>query len=270
MNTPASIHVPVAALSCCDLTVRINGRMLVEHLDLALEPGDFVCMLGPNGVGKTLTLHTLAGLRDPSSGEVQLAGCALQSLPRPDIARRLGLLLQHHEDAFPVTVLETALMGRHAHIGFWQWESAADLERARTALADMDLVHLEQRQAASLSGGERRRLSMATLLVQNPDVLLLDEPMNHLDPLHRFSVLEKLQRLTTDGRTVLVSIHDPVLASRYADRVLLLYGDGRWKYGPTTDLLTAEHLGELYGTPFARYTSDNDDVLLPVANRPCA
>ncbi|HHQ13925.1 MAG TPA: ABC transporter ATP-binding protein, partial [Chromatiales bacterium] len=229
-----------------------------------------VCMLGPNGVGKTLTLHTLAGLRDPASGEVQLAGHALQNLSRPDIARRLGLLLQHHEDAFPVTVLETALMGRHSHIGFWQWESPSDLQSARAALEDMDLAHLEQRPAGSLSGGERRRLSMATLLVQNPDVLLLDEPMNHLDPLHRFSLLEKLKSLAGDGRTVLASIHDPVLASRYADNVLLLYGDGRWKYGPTAGLLTAGHLGELYSTPFARYSSGNDNVLLPVANRPSA
>jgi len=261
------VNIPASALSCRDLTIRINSRLLVEDLDLTLEPGDFVCMLGPNGVGKTLTLHTLAGLRDPENGEVVLAGHALHSLSRPDIARRLGLLLQHHEDAFPVTVLETALMGRHSHIGFWQWESPSDLQCARAALADMDLAHLEQRPAGSLSGGERRRLSMATLLVQNPAVLLLDEPMNHLDPLHRFSLLEKLKDLAGRGRTVLASIHDPVLASRYADSVLLLYGDGRWKYGPTHKLLTAEHLGELYGTPFARYSSDDDNVLLPVASR---
>ncbi len=250
--------------------MHINGRVLVESLNITLDPGEFVCMLGPNGVGKTLTLHTLAGLREPATGEVQLGGHTLQSLSRPDIARKLGLLLQHHEDAFPVTVLETALMGRHSHIGFWQWESPSDLQCARVALEDMDLAHLEQRPAGSLSGGERRRLSMATLLVQNPDVLLLDEPMNHLDPLHRFGLLKKLKGLAGGGRTVLASIHDPVLASRYASSVLLLYGDGRWQCGPTTDLLTAEHLGELYGTPFARYSSGSDSVLLPVADGPSA
>ena len=181
------------------------------------------------------------------------------------IARQLGLLLQQQEDPFPTTVLETALMGRHAHLGFWQWESAEDLGLARAALAAMDLQGLEQRQASQLSGGERRRLAMATLLVQQPAVLLLDEPMNHLDPLHRLSLIKLLRRLADQGRAVLASLHDPALAARIADAVLLLHGDGRWQFGSSEELLTPANLEALYGTPFQRFSNGSDTVLLPTS-----
>ncbi|MDJ0929486.1 MAG: ABC transporter ATP-binding protein, partial [Gammaproteobacteria bacterium] len=215
---------PTDGLRCAGLTVRVGTRELVTGLNMAIQPGDFVCILGPNGVGKTLTLHTLAGLRAAASGRVQLGNDDIDALDRPVIARRLGLLLQEQEDAFPVTVLETALLGRQARLGFWQWETDADRQAATAALAAMDLAGLEQRPAATLSGGERRRLALATLLVQDPGLLLLDEPMNHLDPAHRFVVLEKLAQLCAAGRGIIASVHDPALAARYATAVLLLHG----------------------------------------------
>ncbi len=251
-------------LSAQNLTVGVNGRVLVDELHLDLTAGQFVCLLGPNGVGKTLSLHTLAGLLDPVSGSVNLSGDDLKHLDRSDIAEQLGLLLQDHQDAFPTSVLETALLGRHARLGFWQWETAADIDVARQALQTMDLQGLEQRPAQSLSGGERRRLAMATLLVQDPQVFLLDEPMNHLDPLHRLALLDCLKNLTRQGRSVLASLHDPVLAARCADSVLMLFGDGRWQYGQTEELLTESSLEALYGTPFRRFESDGESVLLPV------
>jgi iron complex transport system ATP-binding protein len=179
------------------------------------------------------------------------------------MALRLGLLLQAQDDAFPTSVLETALMGHHARLGLWQWETAEDLARAREALRAMDLAGLEARPAASLSGGERRRLALAMLLVQDPDVLLLDEPMNHLDPLHQFAVLDRLQALATDGKAVMASLHDPTLAARYFERVLLLHGDGRWQLGPTVELLSQANLAALYHVPFTQYSGAGASVVLP-------
>lgn len=252
------------SLECEGLTVAVGSRTLVEQLDLACRPGDFVCVLGRNGVGKTLSLHTLAGLKPPDSGVVRLHGDSLHELERPVIARRLGLLLQTHDDAFPITVLETALMGRHARLGFWQWESERDHALAEAALAAVELADLADRMTGTLSGGERRRLAIATLLVQDPDVLLLDEPMNHLDPLHKLDVLRQFKALAACGKTIVASMHDPLLAWRYADFVLMLHGNGGWEYGPVGEMLTLSRLEHLYGTPFAEFRRDGQSVMLPI------
>lgn len=252
-----------ALLDCDGLTVRVAERVLVNDLQLTLRPGSLVAILGPNGVGKTLMLHTLAGLRPRAAGQIRLRGEELAGLSRREIALRLGLLLQHQQDPFPTTVLEAALIGRHARLGLWPWETAEDIARARDALRAMDLGGLENRLAESLSGGERRRLAIATLLVQDPDVWLLDEPMNHLDPLHQFAVLEKLHALAREGRAVMASLHDPALAARHFGSVLLLYGDGRWELGSAPELLNPANLSALYGVPFTRYSGSGGCLLLP-------
>jgi len=252
------------SLECTNLTVAVNGRLLVRNLTISITAGNFVGLLGPNGVGKTLTLHTLAGLRSPESGKILLNGIPITDLERPAIAKELGLLLQDQIDAFPTTVLDTVLLGRHAHLGFWQWEGQRELEIARNALESMDLQDLENRTSATLSGGERRRLALATLLVQNPEILLLDEPMNHLDPLHRLTVLEKLRELAGEHKTVVASLHDPAFASDYVTEILLLYGNGDWQFGPAEQLLTPQNMESLYQTPFARFSKNGKSALLPV------
>jgi iron complex transport system ATP-binding protein len=233
-------------LSCSGLHIEVAGRLLVESLDLTLAPGRFVALLGRNGAGKTLTLHTLAGLRVASHGAILLDGKPLQVWPPAERARRLGLLPQAAEDPFPVTVLETTLIGRHPHIDFWRWEDSRDVAIARQRLGEVDLGGLENRSVETLSGGERRRLAIATLLAQDPATCLLDEPTNHLDPQHQLGVLQLFRERADAGGTVLTSLHDATLAARFADDVLLLHGDGRWAFGPCEQVLTSGNLSELY------------------------
>jgi iron complex transport system ATP-binding protein len=230
------------------LDVAIAGKTLVRGLDLMLRGGGTLAILGRNGSGKTTLLHTLAGLRPASAGTVELCGRPYAEHGGRAAASLRGLLAQTQSDAFPASVLETALIGRHPHLGRWAWEGADDERIACNALAAVGLAGLEQREVHTLSGGERQRLGIATLLTQQPPLYLLDEPLAHLDLSHQIAMLELVQRHVVDCRAgFVIVLHDMNLALRYCQRALLLFGDGRWREGPSEQVLTAESLGELYG-----------------------
>lgn len=249
-------------LSARGIEVSVGARRLVAGLSLEFGPGEFVAILGRNGSGKTLTLHTLAGLRRPQAGEVYLDGIAMESLGRRAVALRLGLLAQDVEEAFVTTALESVLVGRHPHLKLWQWESAADERIARAALAAVDLEDFAERRTDTLSGGELRRVAVASLLAQEPAVFLLDEPSNHLDPAHLLGILGLFRELCGSGRTVIATLHDPTVAARFADKALLLFGDGRWASGTSQELLTAERLSELYRSPMLELQKDGRRIFV--------
>lgn len=241
-----------AGLATRGLSVEIGGKIVCDGLTVDFGPGQCWAVLGRNGAGKTTLLHTLAGLRPGRAGEVLLDGQPLTALSRRQIARRLGLLPQTHHDPFPARVLETALAGRHPHLAAWQWEGPHDVALARNALARVDLAGLDTRMVDSLSGGERRRLGLATLLTQDPAVFLLDEPVNHLDLHHQVTLLAMLsEAVREEGRTVIMAAHDLNLVSRYCDHVLMLFGDGQTLHGPISQVMTQAQLGRLYGHPIA-------------------
>jgi iron complex transport system ATP-binding protein len=244
------------------VSVQVGSRRLVEQLSIQFAAGELVAVLGCNGSGKTLTLHTLAGLRPPQEGAVILDGRQLGQLSRRAVAMRVGLLAQDLEDAFVTTVLEMVLIGRHPHLGMWQWETVEDERIAREALAAVRLNDFGERRTDTLSGGEQRRVAVAALLAQRPGIFLLDEPTNHLDPPQQVGVLSLFRQLTRGGSTVITTLHDPTLAARFADRVLLLFGDGRWQIGPTGATLTAQSLSALYDSPMIEIEKDGRRVFV--------
>lgn len=248
------------------LTVEIGGKTVCRQLDMSIRAGQRWGLLGINGVGKTTLLHTLAGLRAPAQGTIRLNDTLLSELPRRAIAQHIGVLLQDDDDVFPGTVLETVLTGRHPWLGQWQWEGDNDRALALAALHDVGLDGLEQRQVNSLSGGERRRLALATLFTQNPRLFLLDEPTNHLDPHHQISLLDLLdQRVTdaTDGQASLMILHDINLASRFCDHLMLLFGEGKLLHGPSDEVLNTDTLTRLYGHPVIAVAGPDGAVFLP-------
>jgi iron complex transport system ATP-binding protein len=237
-------------LECRGLDICVESRTLIAGLDMKVSSGRVLAILGPNGSGKSLSLHTFAGLRPPSAGTVMISGRPINDWPRRHLARELALLPQNVEDPFPANVLETVLLGRHPHIPRWQWESAHDLAIASAALLAVGLEGYEGRSVFTLSGGERRRAALAAVLAQTPRIFLLDEPTNQLDPNHQLEALQLLRERANAGGAVIVTLHDPNLAARFADDALLIGGDGRWQYGRVDDVLTAHHLSRLYATRF--------------------
>jgi iron complex transport system ATP-binding protein len=240
----------VALLECRGVDVCVGSRTLVRSLDLQVGAGSMLAVLGPNGSGKSLSLHTLAGLRALRVGEVLIRGRRIGDWPRRALARELALLPQNVEDPFPASVIETVLLGRHPHIARWQWESAHDLAIANAALAAVGLAGYAERDVLTLSGGERRRAALAAVLAQTPHIFLLDEPTNQLDPNHQLEALQLLRERANQGAAVIVTLHDPNLAARFADVVLLIGKDGEWQCGGAAEILTAQHLSTLYDTQF--------------------
>lgn len=234
------------------LQVHRGERQLVSNFDFDLNAGELVAIVGPNGAGKSSLLTALAGLL-PTDGDIYLQGRSLAQLSRRQIARHLGFLAQDNEDPYPATVIETALIGRHPHIDFWRWESAADRRRALKALRAVGLTQAADRQVATLSGGERRRLAIATLLSQAPRAYLLDEPLEALDLAFQVKLLRLLRHMAgLGGVGVMFSLHDLSLAARHADRVILLDGRGGATLGRPDSVLEPNHLGNIYGCAIRR------------------
>ncbi len=254
----------MALLQTVDLDVSIAGLPVCRKLNLRIDAGECWCILGRNGAGKTTLLHALAGLHAVDSGHIAVQGTALAALRRKTIARHIGVLFQDHHDAFPATVLETVLTGRHPWLGPLQWETATDLAMARKALAAVDLTALEARSVSTLSGGERRRLGIATLLTQDPRLLLLDEPANHLDIHQQVRMLDLLrQQSERDDRALCIVMHDLNLAARFCDRFLLLFGDGTFLQGDHDAVMTEASLERLYRHPLRRIEHAGSTVWIP-------
>ena len=258
------MHVSASTLlSATGIDVTVAGRLLVGALDLELARGEILSILGKNGSGKTLLLHTLAALRRPAAGTLRIGGDLPGSIPARELARRRVLLPQNSEDIFPATVLETVLTGRHPHIARLGFESAEDKRIALDALATLGLTDMQERDVLTLSGGERQRLAVAQALAQQSELLLLDEPTNHLDPKHQLEVLALIEKLAGEDKAVALSLHDVNIAARVSDRCLLLFGDGRWLLGHTADVLSTENLLALYDTPMEQLAVGEGTVFVP-------
>lgn len=251
-------------LACAGLQVCVGPRTLVQSLNLQVLPGQFWCMLGPNGVGKTQLLNTLAGARPANAGQVSLAGRPLPQWPLTELACLRGYVPQTVHDAFSTPVLDVVLQGRHPHVSRWHWEGDSDRGLALAALQRVGLHALAQRDVTTLSGGERQRVALATLLTQDPPLALLDEPLAHLDLAQQVRMLSLLAtEARVRQRAIVMSVHDLSLAQRAATHALLLRGDGSALAGPVAEVMTPEHLSRAFGHPLRRHQADGRVWWLP-------
>lgn len=250
-------------LSTQQLYVRIGTKEICQDLNLTLRTGETWGILGPNGCGKSTLLHTLAGLHAPSSGSIFLHGQEITHLSVKSIARSLGILFQDTNTAFPQTVWNYCLAARYPHRAYFSKDSSGDKDLAMHALRQLELDHLLHRNIIQLSGGEKRRLAIAALLTQTPDIYLLDEPSNHLDVRHQSTVLNILHSLAKNASAVMMSLHDANLAQRFCDQILLLFPDGGSMQGACKDMLTTANLSRLYQHEMCAIKQGNHTYWMP-------
>jgi iron complex transport system ATP-binding protein len=240
------------------------GRAVGRHLNLALGAGVVLCVLGPNGGGKTTLFRTLLGLLEAQAGEVRLQGESLDALPRGEVARRMGYVPQGHSAQFAFTVRDVVLMGRTAHVGLFAAPGAADRAAAERAIEALGIGALADRVLTELSGGERQLAMIARALAQGARLLVLDEPTASLDFGNQVRVLRELRRLAADGYAVVFSSHDPGQAFLAASGALLLVRGGALRQGTPEDVITADNLRQVYGVDVRVTAVDGVRACLPV------
>jgi iron complex transport system ATP-binding protein len=237
----------VTTLALDSLSVRPGPPQALDGVSAEITPGEWVALIGPNGAGKSTLLRAVAGLVG-YSGSITLNGDEVSSLARRMIARQLAFVPQTPLLPPGMRVAEYVLLGRTPHIGAYGYESAADLEAARQALARLELGPFANRRLQTLSGGEQQRVVLCRALAQEAPLLLLDEPTSSLDIGRQQQALELLSSLREQEElTVLSAMHDITLAAQYADRLVVLSGGRLVAAGPPGEIANAELLAEHYG-----------------------
>ncbi len=236
-------------LEANDLAFGVSGRTIGAGIDFVVARGETLCVLGPNGGGKTTLFRTLLGLLPPHAGAVRVDGRDVTALTRREIAQLVGYVPQVHAVAFSFSVGEIVLMGRTAHLGALGSPGAPDRRIAMRALEEVGIAQLAGRNYATISAGERQLVLIARALAQEPKALVMDEPAASLDFGNQMRLLEKMRSLAKLGIAIVFSTHDPDHAFAVADRALLLGGGRMLACGATHEVVGAHTLQELYGIP---------------------
>lgn len=218
-----------------------------RDVDLALSPGEVVCLLGPNGCGKTTLFKTLLGLIPRQEGRALIDGADIAELDRREIARRIAYVPQAHSTVFPYTVHDMVLMGRTVHRGVFSSPSRHDVERADAVLEQLDIAHLANRDYTRISGGQRQLALVARALAQDTPLIVMDEPTASLDFGNQVLVLTQVQKLAAAGLGIILSTHNPDHAFACATRVHVLANGKTRAAGVPNEVLTADLLSEVYG-----------------------
>jgi iron complex transport system ATP-binding protein len=226
---------------------RYGSIKVLEDVSLAVKEGDFVGILGPNGSGKTTLLKSVSRVLKPHKGAILLNGADIYSLKEVEVARQVAVVPQDSAIGFSFTALDIVLMGRNPHMTRFQMESAKDIAIARKAMQLTNTWHLAERPINELSGGERQRVIIARALAQEPTILLLDEPMTHLDIINQLEIMDLVKELCVkEGLIVLAVFHDLNLAARYCTSAILLKNGRIFSAGTLDDVLTSKNIKNVF------------------------
>ena len=218
------------------------ARTIFEDLCCSVQPGETVALLGPNGVGKTTLLKLAAGLLRPSSGEILVNGREVRQWGRRELSCCVALVPQHLEVPFAFRVEEIVAQGRVPHLGFFGGFSGNDLEAVESAMEAVDIVKMRGRVFSELSGGERQRVKIAIALAQQPRLMLLDEPTQHLDLGRQIELMALLRRLVERGITIVAAVHDLALVREHCSSGILLAPNAPAVVGAVAEVLRPDRL----------------------------
>jgi iron complex transport system ATP-binding protein len=236
------------ALATKDLAVGYRRGAVLEHVNVSIKPGELVCLLGSNGIGKSTLLRTLVRMQPPLAGQVELGGADLRAISQTDLARRMAVVLTDRVSVDSLTVRQVIELGRHPYSDWLGRMTAGDYDAVDRAIDAVGVPHLADRDLSRLSDGERQRVMIARALAQEPMVLVLDEPTAFLDVPSRVQIMRLLRRLTRErSMAVVMSTHDLELALGHADVLWVVLPDRTLMAGSTSAVVAAGGLTQAFG-----------------------
>ncbi|HEX2654156.1 MAG TPA: ABC transporter ATP-binding protein [Xanthobacteraceae bacterium] len=250
-------------LAAKDIGIRFGEMTLLQGVDFSVNGGEIVGLIGPNGSGKTTLLRVLANLRIPDHGEVRYGGKMAREIGTKSLAQQIAYLAQASNVHWSMRVDTLIALGRLPHRRFFAGPSAHDHAAIERAMAAADVLALRSRTMNEVSGGERMRILLARALAVEASLLLADEPIAALDPLHQLEVMELLRATARQGRGVVVVLHDLSLAARFCDRLVLLANGGILVSGTPREVMTDRHLADAYGVEVVRGERDGMPFVVP-------
>jgi iron complex transport system ATP-binding protein len=237
----------MVVLSVDGVECRYGSVKILENVNFTVNEGDFVGIVGPNGSGKTTLLKSISRTLKPYKGTIMLDKTEVYSIKSVDLAKQMAIVPQESNIGFSFTALDIVLMGRNPHMKRFQMESETDLAIVRKAMNRTNTWHLADRPINELSGGEKQRVVIARALAQEPKVLLLDEPLTHLDMINQLEIMDLVKELCVKEHLIVLEvIHDLNLAARYCSAILLLKGAKIFAAGPVEHVLTSENIKEVF------------------------
>lgn len=219
---------------------------IFSKISFSVEKGDVLCILGPNGTGKTTLIKCLNGLHDINDGEILINGENIKKLSFKEISRHIGYIPQSHVPSFPFKVLDVVVMGRAPYLNLTDSPKKEDIEIAINSLKILGIENLKDKEYTNLSGGERQLVFLARILCQQPDILILDEPTSHLDFGNQIKFLEIVDNLAKEGLSIIMTSHFPDHAFLSSNKVAIMKEKKFIDFGSPDDVVTEENLKEAY------------------------
>ena len=224
-----------------------GNKTVWEGLNLEVKRGECLCLLGPNGCGKTTLLNCISGSNPLRSGSIKLAGKDANQYSTAEKAKLLGYVFQEHSAPFPYSSIEVVRMGRTPHLGIFETPKDADTDLAYSVMEELGIAHLAGKSYTQISGGERQLVLIARTLCQKPEIILFDEPTSHLDFKNQAMVLRNVKKLSETGMTIIMTSHFPNHVWHIGTRVAMMGYDGLIDIGNVDDVMTEENLSKTYG-----------------------
>ncbi len=231
-----------------ELSCGYGRRIILANISFTLSPGELLCLLGPNGVGKTTLFKTILGLLPACAGRISLEGRPTGDWSRRQFAQWVGYVPQAHTPPFPFTVRQVVTMGRTAHLGTFASPGAEDLEIAGQAMETMGITYMAGASYTEISGGERQLVLIARALAQQPRILVMDEPTSNLDYGNQLRVMAHVNRIAREQQMgIILTTHYPNHALLYGSQVLALERNHCWQLGSPREIITEDYLRSTYG-----------------------